>query len=137
MTDRRTFVRRILVALDSGTNVPAGLDVAVELANRLRAELQGLYVEDDDLFRLAALPFSTQVNLSTGSRQPLEAAALEQQMNRLAGSARRRMAAAAERGHVPWTFRTVRGRIAHEIATAAETVDLVIVEGGQHGAPAQ
>ena len=30
-----------------------------------------------------------------------------------------------------------RGRSAHEVAAAAETVDLVIVEGGVHGAPAQ
>ena len=136
MIDQGTLVRRILVAIDSGSNVPAGLDVAVELANRLRAELQGLYVQDDDLFRLAALPFSTQVNLATGGRQPLETAALEQQMTQLAGSARRRMAAAADRGQVPWTFRTVRGRIAHEIETAAATVDLVVIEGRKHGAPA-
>ena len=137
MIDQGTLVRRILVAIDSGSNVPAGLDVAVELANRLRAELQGLYVQDDDLFRLAALPFSTQVNLATGGRQPLETAALEQQMTQLAGSARRRMAAAADRGQVPWTFRTVRGRIAHENRNRrSTTVDLVVIEGGKHGAPA-
>ena len=72
MTASGKLVSRILVALDSGTNAPAGLDVAVELARRLQAELQGLYVEDDDLFRIAALPFTTQVNLTTGGRQPLD-----------------------------------------------------------------
>lgn len=137
MNDRDWLVRRILVALDSSTSAPAGLDVAVDLASRLRAELQGLYVEDDNLFRIAALPFPTQVSLTTGGKQPLEAADLEQQMARLADAARHRMAQAAERGRVPWSFRTVRGRIAHEVAIAAKTVDLVIVEGGRHNAPAQ
>lgn len=137
MTERRILVSRILVALDSGTNVSTGLDVAAELAARLRAELQGLFVEDGDLLQVAALPFTTQVNLSTGGSQPLESADLELQMARLASAARRRMSAAAERGHVPWSFRIVRGRIAQEIAAAAETVDLVIVEGGLHRAPAQ
>ncbi|MHA1566975.1 MAG: hypothetical protein ACTSX7_16815, partial [Alphaproteobacteria bacterium] len=137
MTDRSVIVRRILIALDSGTNVPAGVDVAVDLASRLHAEILGLYVEDDDLFRIAALPFTTQINLTTGGRQPLETADLEQQMARLSDAARRRMAQAAARGRVPWSFRTVRGRIAHEVASAAKTVDLVIVEGGCHNAPAQ
>ena len=137
MIDRGSLIRRILFALDSGSNVRAGLDVAVELAGRLRAELDGLYVEDNDLFQVAQLPFTTQVNLTTGIPQPLLAADLEQQMARLAAAARRRLAAAATRSRVRWTFRTVRGRIAHEVAAAAELADLVIVEGGQHRAPAQ
>jgi hypothetical protein len=137
MIDRGLLIRRILFALDSGTNVPAGLDVAVEIAGRLRAELEGLYVEDNDLFQVAQLPFTTQVNLMTGSPQPLLAADLERQMARLASSARRRLADAATRGRVRWTFRTVRGRIAQEVAAAAELADLVIVEGGLHKAPAQ
>ncbi|MEX2615143.1 MAG: universal stress protein [Alphaproteobacteria bacterium] len=135
MTERGILVSRILVALDSGTTVSAGLEVAAELAGRLRAELQGLFVEDGDLLQVAALPFTTQVNLMTGGSLPLESADLELQMARLASAARRRLSAAAERGHVPWSFRIVRGRIAQEVAAAAETVDLVIVEGGLHRGP--
>lgn len=136
MTEPDSPIKRILVALDSSVPASGGLDVASDLAYRLRAELQGLFVEDDELFRLAALPFTTQVNLSTGGRLPLETTELETQMAGLAAEAQRRLAAIAARNRIRWSFRTVRGRIAHEVATAAESVDLVIVEGGNRRAPA-
>lgn len=129
-------VKRILIALDSSASTPNSLTVAAELASRLRAELRGLFVEDNDLLKLAALPFTTQINLTTGTRQPLETSELESQMASLAAAAQRRLAAVAERDRLIWSFRTVRGQIAREIANAAEDADLVIVEGGQHGGPA-
>lgn len=136
MNSPALHIRRILVALDSSAPTPARLEVATELARRLSAELEGLFVEDDELLRLAALPFTTQVNLSTGGRQPLDRTELESQMTRLAAKAQRQLATVAERDRVAWSFRTVRGRIAHEVASAAEGADLVIVEGGHHGGPA-
>ncbi len=129
-------IRRILVALDSSSTAIHGLEAATGLARRLRAELQGLFVEDDELLQVAALPFTTQVNMTTGGRQPLELSELETQMARLAEAARRRLAAAAERDRITWSFRTVRGRIAHEVASAAESTDLVIVQGGRQGGSA-
>lgn len=128
-------IRRILVALDSSASTADSLDAAAKLARRLRAELQGLFVEDDALLQLATLPFMTQINLTTGGRQPLEMLELESQMKALAVTAQRRLAAVAERDRLAWSFRTVRGRIAHEVAIAAEGADLVIVEGGRHGGP--
>jgi nucleotide-binding universal stress UspA family protein len=129
-------IRRILVALDSSTTATHGLEAATGLARRLRAELQGLFVEDDELLQVAALPFTTQVNMTTGGRQPLEISELESQMARLAEAARRRLAAAAKRDRIAWSFRTVRGRIAQEVASAAEGSDLVIIQGGRQGGPA-
>ncbi len=136
MNSPASRIRRILIALDSSASTPNSVEVAAGLARRLRAELQGLFVEDDELLQLAALPFTTQVNLTTGGRQPLEPSELESQMARLAAAAQRQLATIAERDRVAWSFRTVRGRIAHEVASAAEGADLVIVEGGHHGGPA-
>lgn len=136
MNDRDTRIRRILIALDSSVSPPDTLEVAADLARRLRAELEGLFVEDNELLQLSALPFTSQVNLTTGGRQPLNTAELEVQMANLAEGARRRLEAIAKRDRVAWSFRKVRGRIAQEIATAAETADLVIIEGGHHGGPA-
>lgn len=135
MTSPASHIRRILIALDASNTAPGNLSVATELASRLRAELQGLFVEDDELLQLAALPFTTQINMTTGGRQALDPAELETQMANLAAFARRRLETVATRDRVAWSFRTVRGRIANEVASAAEGADLVIVEGGHHGGP--
>lgn len=136
MKDRDARIRRILIALDSSTSPPDSLEVAADLARRLRAELEGLFIEDNELLQLAALPFSSQVNLTTGGRQPLDITELESQMANLAEGARRRLETIAKRDRVAWSFRKVRGRIAHEVAVAAESADLVIIEGGHNDGPA-
>ena len=50
--------RRILVALDASAHSHAALAAAVALAARLHAEIEGLFVEDINLLRLAELPFT-------------------------------------------------------------------------------
>ena len=54
-------VRRILVALDASTQSLAALRTAVTLAAELGAELEGLFVEDTNLMRMAMLPVARRV----------------------------------------------------------------------------
>lgn len=128
-------VRRILVALDASGLEPTHLETASLLARRLRATIRGLFVEDINLLRLAALPFSTQIDLQTGGRQPFETRDLERQMQSLAVIAQQRLAEAAKRQSIEWSFDTVRGAVAQEIAAAAENADLVILEGAHRNMP--
>ncbi|MFW5810637.1 MAG: universal stress protein, partial [Thermodesulfobacteriota bacterium] len=60
MTEQHT-IRRILVALDASPASLEGLKTAAELAERLNAELYGLFVEDIDLLRAVELPFVTEI----------------------------------------------------------------------------
>ncbi|MBK7177644.1 MAG: universal stress protein [Chloroflexi bacterium] len=54
-------IQRILVALDASPHSLAALEAAIDLAERLDAELQGLFVEDINLLRLAQLPFAREL----------------------------------------------------------------------------
>ena len=120
-------IRRILVALDASPHSLAALEAAGELAARLQAELAGLFVEDIDLLRGAALPFTRQVGaFSRGGRQ-LNTRQLERQLQDQAERARRALAAAAERLRVRWSFRVTRGQVASEVATASAETDLLIM----------
>jgi nucleotide-binding universal stress UspA family protein len=121
-------VRRILVALDPSTPGTALLDAAVEFANRIEAELEGLFVEDIDLMRLAELPFAHELSLPTGLPQPLDLASMEREMRMLAAGARRMLETRAREMHVRCSFRVVRGRIEAEVRAAADTADLVILD---------
>ena len=68
--------RRILVVLDASPFGLEALEAAAGLAARLRAELQGLFVEDVDLLRLAGLPFARELAYSSSQRR-LDVATME------------------------------------------------------------
>lgn len=55
------LIRRILVALDTSPSSQAALEAAVALAERLNAEVCGLFVEDVDLLRVAESPYAREI----------------------------------------------------------------------------
>jgi nucleotide-binding universal stress UspA family protein len=120
-------VRRIVVAVDSSAHATAALEAAVALAARMHADMEALFVEDIDLFNLAALPFGHEITLATGSPRTFDTAALEEQLRREVSRARRAVEEAARRAQVRSSFRVARGRIAAEVMAAAGTADLLIM----------
>jgi nucleotide-binding universal stress UspA family protein len=124
--EKREFeIRRILVAIDASLHSLAALEAAADLAAQLHAELLGLFVEDIDLLRLAGTPAAIECVFPSASEQPLRAGQIESELRALAERARRELAGAAERAHVQWSFRTVRGQVAAEILLAAAEADLL------------
>lgn len=121
-------IRRILVALDASTHSLAALEAAVELAERVEAEIEGLFVEDINLMRLAQLPIAQQLSLPSGLRRRLDTAAIEQEMRAFAAEARQALEVAAERTNVQWSFRVVRGQVEVEMSAAAVEADLVVLD---------
>ena len=71
-------IERVVVMLDAASENRSAIDIAVRLAVRTRTPLHGLFVEDQDLLRLAGLPFARQVTIGGGA-EPLthETAALQ------------------------------------------------------------
>lgn len=122
-------IRRIIFALDSTTESPDSLEAAAELAERLHAELVGLFVEDANLLRSAALPFVREINLASGQWQAFEPAAIERDMRVRAARARQLIEAVARRRHLAFSFLVARGEVGHEIAAAAGETDLIVLEG--------
>lgn len=121
-------IRRILVALDASTHDLAALDAAVDLAERVKAEIEGLFIEDINLMRLAEFPFAQQLGLPTGLRLRLDAEVIEREMRALAEEARRTLEAAAARSEVRWSFRVVRGPVEVEMRAAAGGADLIVLD---------
>lgn len=120
-------VRRILVALDASPESLAALDQAANLAVRLHAELEGLFVEDQDLINLARQPFAREVCRLTSTVQSLDTAKLEQDLRSQAGMARNALRQKAEALRLRWSFRVVRGRIEGAIESAAGSADLLAI----------
>jgi nucleotide-binding universal stress UspA family protein len=97
------------------------------MAARTGAELVGVFVEDIDLIRLAALPFAQEFTPYARSGRGINTGAMERTLRAQAATLRRALAAAAERRKIRWSFQVSRGRVAGEIVTASENADLVIV----------
>ena len=117
-------LHRILVALDASTHSMAALAAAVQLAAAMEAELEGLFVEDINLLRLAGLPFAREVR-HTASLEALDSLRMERALKAQAAQAREALAAAAQRAQVQWSFRVVRGQVTQEVLAAAARADLV------------
>ncbi|HSJ80251.1 MAG TPA: hypothetical protein VK910_03475 [Thiobacillus sp.] len=118
---------RIWVALDESPRSAAALIAAVALAAELDAELAGLFVEDIDLQHLSGLPFAREFSVLTGAGIPLLPDEVERIWRREEKAMQRLLAEAANRSQLRWSFRVARGKVAAEINTLAQALDLIVL----------
>ena len=118
-------IRRILIALDASASGLAALETAVALASRMEAELLGLFVEDINLLRFAALPFAREVSYFSARTRRLDSGEMERALRAQASRAGAALIEAAERQRVRCSFRVVRGEVTTQLLAAAHDIDLV------------
>ena len=116
--------RRILVGLDASSHSHAALAAAVTLAGRLHSELEGIFVEDINLLRLAELPFVREVRFGQGVR-PMPGEEVQRGLRARAAVLRRELEEVAEQNKVSSTFRVLRGAVAGELIAAALEDDML------------
>jgi len=119
--------RRIVVALDASPCGRAALAAAAQWAARARAELQALFVEDADLWRLASLPMANEVPLSYAVPHPLVVTGLECAFRTHAEQVRRALADAADRLQIRWSFQVQRGDPVRTSRALSGRAELLIV----------
>ena len=122
----RLTVRRIVVAADASPPARAALAAAVRLASQLEAELEGLFIEDVNLKRLAALPVGREIRWG-GGFSARDAAAVAEDLQAEAAQIRRALQDAAARARVKASFRVLEGRVEQEVVAAAGAADLLVL----------
>ncbi len=120
-------IRRIVVGLDFGPQSRPALEAAASLAGELDAELEALFVESDELHRMAGMPFAREVGVGSASARRLDPAALERTLQAQARLARRVLAELAEARPLRWRLRVTRGSVTGEIVATATPEDLTVV----------
>lgn len=125
--DRRPSIRRILIGLDASSQSLSALATAAQLAERLQVELVGVFVEDINLWRSAALPFVQEVNRLTGKIQSVDQEDIARQLELQARLAKQALETEAQKHVVKWSFRVVRGGVANELMAAMDDVDLMML----------
>jgi nucleotide-binding universal stress UspA family protein len=128
-----TTARRILVACDASLLGLAAVEAATRLAAELQAELQGLFVEDINLLRLAELPFAREIAYASAVRRPLDFTVMERSLRAKAEEVRQALADSAHRVSVEWSFTVKRGHVTRAMLEAASAADLLIT--GRESSP--
>ena len=118
-------VRKILIAANASPHSQAALTLAVQLAAAVGAEVEGLFVEDEQLLQAADLPFAAEVRTHSQPPTPLSDRRVERQLRRQAERAEAELQRATESLDVPHSFRVVRGPVTHELRAAAAEADLL------------
>jgi len=120
-------VRRVLVALSGTGDEWAALDAAVDLAERLQAELATLFIEDVDLLRASLLPGMREIGrLSAQSRQ-LDFGQMERTLKAAASAAESRLRQTAQARALRFSFQVLRGRPVPQLLSRAGRWDLVLL----------
>jgi hypothetical protein len=117
-------IRRVVMRLDAAADSRSAIATAAGLAARAGAPLHGIFVEDEELLHLAALPFARQVSPGIGGER-LTVAMAELHQRSAAEHARAELSAMAARHDVEPSFEVVRATSDIALAGAAE-VDLVV-----------
>jgi hypothetical protein len=117
-------IRRVAVALDASPHALDGLALAAAIASALHAELEGIYVEDTELLRLAGLPFLRELRVATLCEGRLDADRLERELRVAGRGVRERLQRTATGLGLSWSFRVWRGALEAEILGAAGDAEL-------------
>jgi len=107
--------RRIVVTVDSGDVDAVEFERLSRLAHRMGAELEGVFVEDSDLLRLAGLTFLEEFRPTSGRAERFHSTRMQQELRAVARRAERALAEYAERRGVPCSFRVWRGSMEREL----------------------
>lgn len=118
--------RRIVVLFGGGSADASVAGVLASLVSESPTDVTGVFVEDLTLFRLAELPFTTEVCRVTTVRRPLTTGELERQLRVQASRAERAVRRVAEQVGSRWSFRKHRGRLSTALAEASD-VDLLLL----------
>lgn len=121
-------IERLVVALDLAAQDMMEIGMAADLAARFGAALEGIFIEDANLFRLAALPVARQISLGPpGGGSMFDPARLESELRALARRAEDAFSVAAKRAGVRWSFRSVRGAVPSAVIAEVAAHDLLVL----------
>ncbi len=121
-------IKRVVLACDASCEVDVAVREATALAAKWRVPLHGIFIEDQNLRRLADLPFTRQVSLSSPDfSESLASQDFDALFSALAAGMRRALAAAAADAGLEWSF-----SVEQDIpgATTVGAGDILVLEAG-------
>jgi hypothetical protein len=123
--ERSVDFKRMVLGLPHSATDYASVAFTAQLAELLGLDIVGLFVEDESLAELAALPCVRELRSLGGGWHPIDAAQMARGTGQAAASARRLFEEAAKTLRIGTRFDLARGSIA-DILGSQSTVDDII-----------
>ena len=120
-------LRRLVVLVDASHASRAALEEAADLAAHSGADLVGLFVEEEDLLRSAALPFTTEIGPTSGAMRPMDPARIEKRLRAQAGEVQKLLRRLSERHAITASLEVARGRVVAQALAYITPEDLIVV----------
>jgi len=117
---------RIVIGLDTSPVARETLALAARLASATHTPLRGVFIRDENLLRLAELPFACEVAFS-GAVRSIDPSLMARALKAQSDAARNLLARIAAQAHVEWSFAEERGRLFTRLAQAANAEDTLIL----------
>lgn len=118
--------RRLVLGLQPRA-ADATVQLAVDLAELLKLDLLGLFLEDTSLQHLAAIPFAREIRPLGGGWHPIDIDRLSRDVELAAHAIERMFTDAAKRLATPYQFEIVRGPLAETLVSTSRRGDIVMI----------
>ncbi len=128
----------IVVAISATRRCGETLEMASALAAHIGTDLEVIFVEDENLLRIADLPVAREIDRLSGMTREIDSGRMLQALQGEARRLRHELARLTASSAVRSTVRVVRGQILSEALTASARVEVTFVHGLAHtllGAP--
>lgn len=129
---RKTRFHRLLIGFNHHVECRSVLNFAGRVAQAAEVELAGVFVEDQDLFDLARLPFSTEILAASGAIRNLDTQRVESDLRAVAVGTRDALRKLAEQMRRQYSFRTVRGHFLRDLIALANADDLILLRAANY-----
>jgi len=122
-------VTRVVIACDAVADNLLAIEAAAELAAAMKANLRGIFLQDEALLHVAALPFVRHVSASGAVSSGISESTISHQLEAHADRVRTAIEGAARTHAVNWSFEVVRGQPNLVLLSVGER-DLLVIEAG-------
>lgn len=119
--------RRIIIGLRPLLSAEASIATATTLAVALEADVVGLFIQEDELMNLAALPFARTLSEAGRPATPMTPELMLAEFDRLANRWQRVLSSQAQKARVKWSFSTHTGKLLRTIQSALVDGDYLVV----------
>lgn len=120
-------IRRILLAFEPSGIHQASLELALQLAHRHGAELAGLLIEDLNLVRAAALPFTSEILWRDAGERRFDPELLDRRLRAEAERLKGMLARRAQTVGVRWSFHSVQAHAIRDTLAGIKNEELMIM----------
>lgn len=94
----------VLLTIDTGSFSEASIELAVAIAVSKQSRLHGLFIENQDLLRVASLPFTREISFTSAEERPTDFNQMQRSLQATASLFKNSLKQAAQASKIPWSF---------------------------------